>query len=276
MENNVASGYMTKGKNNIPFVRVTGFDSLSFVNYGYSTRLGGVSESYFREMNLGLKLGDDREKVIQNYKLISEAIGLSDYRRIVCPDQVHLTNIRHVTEELAGDGIEKPLSAKEIDGQITNVPGIPLIVYGADCVPLLFADPKKKVVGTAHGGWKGTAAGIAGKMIREMKEVYGCDPQDIFVAIGPSAGACCYEVDDVVLNEMKKVMPESEYLVMKGEKTHCDLWRANRFFLIEEGVREDRIFISGECTICKADVYHSHRASGGKRGLNAGFIEIKQ
>ena len=274
MENNVASGYMTKGKNNIPFVRVTGFDSLSFIHYGYSTRLGGVSESYFREMNLGLKLGDDREKVIQNYRLISEAIGLSDYRRIVCPDQVHLTNIRHVTEQDAGDGIEIPLQAKEIDGQITNVPGLPLIVYGADCVPLLFADPVKKVIGTAHGGWKGTAAGIAGKMVQEMVSVYGSDPRDIQVAIGPSAGACCYEVDDVVLDAMKKEMPETEYLVMKDGKTHCDLWAANRFFLLKEGVPESQIYISGYCTICNNDLFHSHRASGGKRGLNAGLIEI--
>ena len=153
----------------VPVLRSRLLAGLDGFSHGFSTRIGGVSKDIYAEMNVGLKLGDDRADVLENYRLLGEAVGF-DYTRISAPDQVHDTVIRCVGEEDAGSGIVKPLRAEGIDGQITDTRQVPLIVYGADCVPMLFADPVKRAVGTAHGGWKGTVRGIASGMVEAMKQ----------------------------------------------------------------------------------------------------------
>lgn len=182
----------------VPFVELRGFKDLKCIRHGFTTRLGGVSTGIYESLNLGLHLEDDRTSVLENYRRLGKSIGI-DYTRISCPNQVHKDNILVVTEEDAGDGIVRDLTHFEVDAQITNVRNIPLIVYTADCVPILLADPVSRVIASVHAGWRGTVAGIAAKTVEKMVEVYGCLPENIHAAIGPSIGPDNYEVDETVI-----------------------------------------------------------------------------
>ena len=182
----------------VPFVQIQGFLELPGVVHGFSTRLGGVSEGIYESLNLGLRLDDDREKVLKNYELFGQSVGF-DPKRISCPDQVHKDNILVVTEEDAGDGVARELSHFEIDAQITNCKNIPLIVYWADCVPILLYDPVSRVIGSVHAGWRGSVAGIAFKAVKKMVDEFGCLPENIHAVIGPSIGPDNYEVSEEVM-----------------------------------------------------------------------------
>ncbi len=188
--------YNTEGE--VPVYQIKALKDMPFIRHGFSTRLGGVSKGIYESMNLGLYVGDDRNFVLENYARFGRTLGI-DYTRISAPDQVHKSNVLVVTEEDAGDGISKDKTHFDIDAQITNVKNIPLIVYSADCVPILLVDPVSRVIGTVHAGWRGTVDGIAAKTVEKMSEVYGCLPENIHAVIGPSIGPENYEVDDAVI-----------------------------------------------------------------------------
>ena len=184
-----------------PFVEIEGFKDMSCIKHGFTTRFGGVSQGIYESLNMGIHLDDNIEDVKENYRRIGASIGI-DPRRISAPNQVHKSNILVVTEEDAGDGIARDLTHFEIDAQITNVKNVPLIVYTADCVPILLADPVSKVIGSVHAGWRGTVDGIAAKTVEKMVEEYGCLPENIHAIIGPSIGPDNYEVDESVIKAM--------------------------------------------------------------------------
>lgn len=270
---------VTVSKSSVPVLESRMLSELKGFRHGFSTRIGGVSQDIYAEMNVGLKLGDDRDSVLKNYGLLGEAIGI-DCSRISAPNQVHDTVIIRAFEEDAGVGIVKPGRTEGIDGQITDVKNLPLIVYGADCVPMIFADPVRGAVGTAHGGWKGTVNGIAQKTVEAMTKEFGSDPKDIRAAIGPSAGMCCYEVDLVVAERFLEVFGDNGEVVRPRTepdsegKYMINLWEANRILLLKAGLIREHISVLGVCTICNSDMFHSHRASGGRRGLNCGIVMI--
>ena len=215
----------------VPIVQVKGFIDLKNIHHGFTTRLGGVSKGIYESLNMGLRLDDSREDVIQNYQRLGESMGF-DHTRISCPDQVHKSNILVVTEDDAGVGIKTELTHREIDAQITNVPGIPLIVYSADCVPILLADPISRVIASVHAGWRGTVQGIAAKTVQKMIEVYGCLPENIFAVIGPSISMENYEVDRTVIDEIMKC----PYIDMSDENTVInDIDGVNVTVLCREG-----------------------------------------
>ena len=196
-----SNSYIMNTETKAPIIQVPSFLELRGIKHGFTTRIGGVSKGIYKSLNLGIHLEDDRENVLENYRRVGEALGI-DINRISCPDQVHKTNILVATEEDAGDGIARERTHFEIDAQITNVPNLPLIVYTADCVPILLADPVSRVVGTVHAGWRGTLAGIAAMTVEKMVEVYGCLPENIMAAIGPSIGPDNYEVDEEVIRQV--------------------------------------------------------------------------
>jgi YfiH family protein len=165
-----------------PFIEIEGFSDMGCVKHGFTTRFGGVSQGIYESLNMGLHLEDNIDDVRENYRRIGSSIGI-DSIRISAPNQVHKSNILVVTEEDAGDGIARELTHFDIDAQITNVKNIPLIVYTADCVPILLADPVSKVVGTVHAGWRGSVDGIAAKTVEKMVETYGCPPETIHAII---------------------------------------------------------------------------------------------
>ncbi|MBO4591976.1 MAG: peptidoglycan editing factor PgeF [Eubacterium sp.] len=209
-----------------PFVQVKGFTELNGIKHGFTTRLGGVSEGIYESLNMGIHLDDDVEKVMENYRRIGESMGI-DYTRISCPNQLHNDNILVVKEEDAGDGITRPLTHENVDAQITNVKNLPLIVYAADCVPILLADPISRVIGSVHAGWRGTVAGIAAKTVLKMVEEFGCLPENIHAVIGPSISADNYEVDENVIKQVYRCnfvdMSDDNVSYTEIEKSN-DVW----------------------------------------------------
>ncbi len=264
-----------------PYIVCKDFE-LPGILHGFSTRLGGVSTGIYESMNLGIRLDDEREHVIENYRRLGESMGF-DYRRLSLPDQVHETNILAVTEEDAGDGIMNAGAHHRIDAQITNVRNLPLIAYAADCVPILLADPVAGAVGSVHAGWRGSVSGIAAKTVAAMVSEYGCRPGDIHAVIGPSIGPDSYEVDDPVINAVKECayigdtekdrvfrpVPDNEGKYM------LDLWSLNEEILIKAGLPRGNIYKTGLCTLKHHDLFFSHRYTQGRRGLNGSVIMLK-
>ncbi|MGB8956596.1 MAG: peptidoglycan editing factor PgeF [Tumebacillaceae bacterium] len=242
----------------------------------FTERTGGRSESPYTSLNVGLHVGDVDEHVIQNRERVAEEIGIP-LDRWVAGDQVHGSTVTVVTEDMRGRGartLESLLPAT--DALITDVPGLALTTYAADCAPLLFADPVRRVVGAAHAGWKGTVAKIAGKTVRALVDTYGCDPADIRVTIGPTIGACCYEVDDRVEREVRAAFAEHEELLESNEKGRWqfDVPLANEKALLEAGVRPEHIERLDRCTSCCVDRQFSHRREQGRTGRHAGVIAL--
>ncbi len=244
-------------------------EEMGFVNC-FSRRLGGASRGEIEGFNFGFRVGDEPKRVYENYELLSKDMGI-DIKKAVCARQTHTDNIRVVTKADRGKGI-CPVDSdiRDTDGLITDEEGMALIIYTADCVPLIFCDTVKKVIGASHAGWRGTAQNIGGKTVRLMKEKFGCEPSDILAAIGPSIGPCCFEVDSATAENF-----DEKYRIPKsGGKYHVDLWAANRDMIEAAGVRRDNIFVSEECTLCNSDKYYSYRAHKEHAGRQVAMIVI--
>ena len=254
------------------------FDSLPFIRHCFSTRVGGVSSGVFSSLNLGVKKGDTDENVLENYKILSGAVGF-DHENIVFSNQVHDTKIKYVTEKDRGKGLIYPNDIKDIDGLITDRPNIVLTTFYADCVPLFFVEPKKKVIALSHSGWKGTVNKIALKTIDILVNDFNSNKNDILVGVGPSICKNCFEVDEPVYNEFANSFPYiSDYvsIVPKGEinKYHIDMWNINKKMMVDAGIPESNIEITDYCTKCKGDLFYSHRNMGNERGSLAAFMEL--
>ena len=206
------------------------FEKIPGFVHGFSTRLGGVSEGIYSSMNLSFTRGDKEEAVRENYNRISAALGFSP-EDIVTSDQTHTANVRVITAEDRGNGITKPRPYTDVDGMITNVPGLVLATFYADCVPLYFADPVHKAVGLSHSGWRGTAAGIGAVTVKELQKHYGTRPEDIYAAVGPSICQDCYEVSEDVILEFQKTFSrelwKDIFYRKENGKYQLNLWEAN-------------------------------------------------
>lgn len=247
--------------------------------HGFSTRLGGVSEKYLSSMNLSFSRGDDRKNVLENHKRFATALGY-DETKLVFSDQVHLTKFHKVTKEDCGKGIVKESDIREIDGLVTNEPGIPIITFYADCVPLFFYDSVKKVIAMAHSGWRGTVERIGAKMVAYMESEYNCRSQDIICAVAPSICQKCYEVsEDVALRFLEVFGTDygEELLYAKENgKYQLNLHKACEITLLDAGIQKKNLDVTDLCTCCNPDFFFSHRASKGMRGNLAGVMMIKE
>lgn len=253
-------------------------DAIPGVVHGFTTRLGGVSEGDCASMNLSFARGDLEEAVFENYRRIGEAMGFS-VDQIVCSDQTHTTNVRVVTGQDCGCGIHKEKPYRDVDGLITNEPGVVLATFYADCVPLFLMDPIKKVIGLSHSGWKGTVGNIGKVTVERMVKEYGCKPEDIYGAIGPSICQDCYEVSEDVIVQFQKAFSKEQcedMIVDKGNgKYQLDLWKACVYNFLEAGIISEHISEPNLCTCCNSQVLFSHRASKGKRGNLGAFMKLK-
>ena len=176
----------------VPFLKYPILEKEGLVEHGISTRLGGVSEGFLGSMNLSYTRGDDPAHVDENYRRMAAAIGVKP-EHMVCTHQTHTTNVRIVTREDAGKGVTREKDYTDVDGLITNVPGICLVTFYADCVPLLFLDPVKKVVASSHSGWRGTVNRMGQVTVEKMQKEFSCDPKNILACVGPSICQECYE-----------------------------------------------------------------------------------
>ena len=185
----------------VPYMVFPALEATGVVVHGCSTRLGGVSQGDCATMNFANGRGDDPANIRENFIRMTAALGVAP-EQLVLSYQTHTTNIRKVTEEDLGKGYDKERDYREIDGLMTDVPGAMLVTSYADCVPLLFVDPVRRVIASSHAGWRGTVAGMGRRTVEAMVEAYGCDPKDLIVAIGPSICQDCYEVSEDVAEEM--------------------------------------------------------------------------
>ena len=236
----------------------------------FTTRLGGASAGYLGSMNIGMHRGDAPENVLKNYEILGSALGFK-VENCVLTKQTHTNIVRAVTKADGGTGLFKP-EFDPCDALITNDPGVALVVFSADCTPILFHDPVTGAVGAAHAGWRGTAADIAGATVRAMCEAYGCDPQDIRCAIGPNIGQCHFETDADVPDAMIAALGDAAkaHITQKGEKYYVNLKEINALFLRRAGVGS--IEISTACTACDPRRYWSHRLVGSRRGSQGAVI----
>jgi hypothetical protein len=214
---------------------------------------------------------------MENYRRMAEALDMR-IEDMVLSDQTHTTNIRLVTAEDKGKGILRPQDYKDVDGMITNVPGIVLVTSYADCVPLYFVDPVRRVIGLSHSGWKGTVGHIGQKTVEMMQSEYGSEPSDIIAAIGPSICQSCYEVSEDVAIAFKEAFSKAQaedMLIDKGNgKYQLDLWKANYYVMTDSGVLPTHIAVTDICTSCRPDLLWSHRKTKGQRGGLSAFLQL--
>jgi YfiH family protein len=293
-------------------IQVDGWKQYDWLRHGFSTRAGGVSTVYGgSSLNLGWTKEDEPALVAENRRRFLSAVTgeekFNPIRKLVGVRQIH-SAIAHLVRPEAGAlegklGTADGKAILEGDGLITAVPGVMLGVGTADCVPVLIADVSKRVVAAFHAGWRGTVARIVEQGVSKMRQEYGSQTEDLLAAVGPSIGACCYSVGDVVrtefgsnftyANDLFHEVNHSEPWRMQDSqstetvshdsestaKVHLDLWQANRRQLLDAGLEDSQITVVGHCTACSRDAhgamrYFSHRAEHGVAGRMLNVVGI--
>lgn len=262
-------------KQGVTFFTFPALDETGLVRHAFSTRLGGVSEGRFATMNFTFTRGDNPAHVKENYHRMAQALGV-DEERMVLSWQTHTVNVRKVTAGDAGKGIVRERDYQDIDGLITNVPGITLVTFYADCVPLYLLDPVNQAIGLSHSGWRGTAARMGRVTVEAMRQEYGTRPEDLIVCIGPSICQDCFEVGAEVVEAFRAGFDagchnQLSYAKENG-KHQLNLWRANEIIFKEAGVKPEHIHTTDICTHCNPELLFSHRTSGNERGNLAAFL----
>ena len=243
------------------------------VPHCFTTRLGGVSQGHLASLNLSCHRGDQDRNVACNYRILAQDLGF-DPNCLVLTRQTHSDIVRKV-EKADAHGFDHH-TYPECDALVTCDPGTALMVFTADCTPILFHDPVTGAVGAAHAGWRGTAADIAGKTVRAMVSQFGCDPANIRAAIGPNIGPCCFETDADVPEAMLAALGDAAmpWIIPRENKFYVNLKELNRLFLLRAGVRW--VEVSTACTACDPDRYWSHRRTGALRGSQGAIIVCKE
>ena len=262
-------------QNGVTYYACDGMDAAGGAVHGFSTRLGGVSEGMWASLNLGASRGDDPDHVRENYRRFFAAVG-ADGGRMAMTNQVHGGTVRCVTTaDLRADPYDRV--SYEADGLMTDLPGAALVIFSADCIPILFYDPARRVVAAVHAGWRGTAAGIASAAVERMKGVYGCDPADILAAVGPGIGPECFETHEDVPNAMTAALSTAvlrHIKIKENGKFAVDLKAINAMRLEQAGLDPAHIAVSSVCTACDEGRFWSHRKLGTNRGSMAAVIQL--
>jgi YfiH family protein len=260
----------------MPFIHNNGIRYYTFdifpreVTHAVFTRQGGVSPEPWASLNVGGTVGDDAARVRENRYRSFAALS----RRI---DSLYDVWQVHSANAVIADAPRDPnLPLIQADAIFTDKPEVTLYMRFADCVPILFYDSKKGVVGLAHAGWLGTVRGATTAAVTKMREHYGSKPENIYTAIGPSIGVDHYEVGaDVIAKVGESFGPDAERLIeTRDGKTYLDLWSANFIQLRKSGV--EKIEVAGLCTACHLDDWFSHRAEKGKTGRFGALIGLKE
>lgn len=243
------------------------------VPHCFTTRLGGVSTGHLASLNLGYHRGDAPENVEKNYAILAQALGF-DPENLVLTHQTHSATVRIVTKTDA-IGLDHHLYP-ECDGLVTNDAGTALVVFTADCTPVLLYDPVTGAVGAVHAGWRGTAADIAGNAVATMVRAFGCKPEHIRAAIGPNIGQCCFQTDADVPDAMLAQFgtDAAAHIRQEGEKYYVNIKAINALALRRAGVTN--ITVSTDCTRCQCHRFWSHRVTGVNRGSQGAIIVCKE
>ena len=244
--------------------------------HGFSTRLGGVSQGIFNSLNLGHNRGDDAQNVLENWRRFGEATGI-DTSRFVHGHQSHGTTVRIACKADAHSIVEQT-PWPEADGYVTNEPDTPLVIFTADCTPLLMQDPDAGVIAAVHCGWRSTVADIEGKAVEAMASL-GADPARIRAAIGPGIRQCCFQTGPEVPQAIDTLLSGDTAGLYAPDPSEAGKYRTDlpgtvKRRLIRLGLLEENIDELGICTMCRPDRFWSHRAMGAARGSQANIIAL--
>lgn len=260
-----------KFDNGVVILTFNHFNKLSWLRHGFTTRIGGVSAPPFNSFNLGKNTNDDKEALKENYNRLISGNEASSFK-IFLTNQVHGDTIQCVA-------FDKEISQNETifdrtDGLMTKESEAFLMSFYADCTPLFFVDPINRVVAVSHAGWKGTVKNIGKKTIEQMCSIYGSNPNDILVGIGPSAGMCCYEVGQEVIDQLEEAIPTLDdfYRSIANNKYLVNIKKANTASIMAAGVPEKNIEVSSHCTICEENFFSYRR--DGVTGRMSGYIAM--
>ena len=272
------------------------------LRHGVFTRLGGYSTTPYEGLNASYSTGDTFENVVRNRLLVLQALEIEEFP---CATlwQVHgaevatLDTEREVWDDWRSDWAHRSYVLEEqelvwtikprrkADALITRQRGVTLALSFADCTPLLFYDPVERAIGLAHGGWRGTARGIALATVEAMGEQFGCRPENIYAGVAPSIGSCCYEISETVYKlymgelefdelptaeKYREKVRESAVFSTKqlAERTslRLDIRETNYNQLLMAGLLAEHVEMPGICTGCSTDLFFSHRMEQGKTG----------
>ena len=265
-------------RDGVTWLSFPALEETGLVAHAFSTRMGGVSKGCYSTMNFSFTRGDDPEAVRENYRRMAKALDV-DETRMVLTWQTHTINVRTVTPEDEGKGIVKERDYRDVDGLITDRPGVTLVTFFADCVPLYFLDRKRRAIGLAHSGWRGTVNRMGQAVLSAMEKEYGTDPADVTACIGPSICQDCYEVSVDVIDEFRQAFSEESWPELFYEKAdgkyQLNLWKANERIFAEAGIRKEHMAVTDLCTCCNPTLLFSHRASHGRRGNLGAFLMLK-
>ena len=273
----MGQGFIQKDYGNIVMLEIPSFNKTGLVRHGFSTRIGGAGKKPYDTLNLACHVGDYPETVIHNRRAVCRALE-AEIEQMVTAQQVHGSVIRVAGQEHAGAGaFSYDTALPDTDGLVTNVPGVLLATFYADCVPLFIMDPVKRVIASVHAGWKGTLSGIGAEALKKMSRVFGSSPGDCLAGIGPAIGRCCYEVDEMVSDRFRHEYDWYEQVLIPcaNGKVRLDLPGANKIILVQAGIRPDNVEISQICTSCNQDMLFSYRGSQGVTGRMGAFIMLR-
>ncbi len=243
------------------------------VRHGFSTRFGGCSQGFNRSLNLALHVADEQEAVLENRRRFASSLGI-EAKDIITLNQVHGDRVFVADEAERGRGSESQSDVPcDADAIVTVRRKLPLALFFADCVPLLFYDSRKNLLALCHAGWKGTSLDIAGKTLQKMQELYGSRAEDCWLAIGPSIARCCYQVSENVALQFEAQCRMQDELAR--QKYRLDLQLSNKLKALKAGIKPENILESGVCTNCNHDLFFSYRADGGMTGRMGLFAELK-
>ncbi len=241
----------------------------------FTARSGGFSQDEFYSLNMGLHVGDDKDRVIRNRELVLKGLN-SALANIVCGEQVHGTEVAVINKEDIGKGAyDFSTALKGIDAMVTNVPHLFLATFYADCYPLYLFDPSKRVIGIAHSGWKGTMGRIGAITAQTMRDKFGTDIEDLLIFIGPGIGKCCFEINAELASKVQKEFKQLNNILTEDKKGFFwDLENTNRQVLLQMGIKEDHIITSNLCTSCHINDFYSYRRDKGQTGRMAAIIGL--
>ncbi|EGL36448.1 peptidoglycan editing factor PgeF [Oribacterium sp. oral taxon 108] len=250
------------GNHTVPLIESPLLQEVRGLRHGFSTRKGGVSKEHLSSLNLGFNLGDEREKVLENFRILGSLFEAKP-EDFVLTQQTHSVNVRHVGREDRGKGIFRERDYTDVDALMTDEEGVILSAFSADCVPILFYDKGHRAIASCHSGWRGTHGRILARVIEAMQREFSSKPEEIYIAIGPSICKNCYEVSEDVGEAFLDAFPAlreetknaSPIERVSEEKFHIDLWELNRWIALENSIPAENISVSGYCTMERPDLF---------------------